>query len=360
MKHTRIPLLAIFAVLLLMGQGCVLGGGSEPTTSGPAGVFASINAGEDWQTVSFVPTVFGVRNVSGLSVFRLVEDPNDSKALYWLTRDSGLLYSYDDGKSWQQSVEPFNTGFVYSLNVHPESPCTLVASNGRQIFRSVDCSRSWKEIYREGRPDVVIRSVAQDPFSPYDIYALADNGDLIRSTDKGLSWTSVIRLNIKALSVVFDSKREGLVYISSKDRGLYRSLNKGYTWVDLSDKLEAFSGALEYRSFLVYPAEANHIYWVSKYGILVSKNAGDDWESIELITPPGGVSIYGFAVNPRNENELYYTGTVGIKSTFYRTADRGKNWVTKRLPSGQIPTVLRAHPDQAGWLYMGFTIPQTK
>ncbi|MBI2990150.1 MAG: hypothetical protein HYY51_03110 [Candidatus Magasanikbacteria bacterium] len=360
MKHTHISVLMILSALLLVGQGCVLGGGSGPSTSGPAGIFASTNAGEDWQSVSFVPTVFGVRNVSGLSVFRLVEDPHDSKTLYWLTRDSGLLYSYDDGKSWQQSVEPFNTGFVYSLNVHPESPCTLVASNGRQIFRSIDCSRSWKEIYREGRPEVVIRSVAHDPFPPYDIYALGDNGDLIKSLDKGLSWNSVIRLEIKALSVVFDAKRQGLLYISTRDRGLYRSLTGGSTWVDLSDKLGVFPGALEYRSFIVYPTEANHIYWVSKYGVLVSKNAGEDWEAIELITPPGGVSIYGFAVNPRNEKEIYYTGTVGVKSTFYRTLDGGRNWVTKRLPSNQIPTILRAHPDQPGWLYMGFTIPQAK
>ena len=81
---------------------------------------------------------------------------------------------------------------------------------------------------------------------------------------------------------------------------------------------------------------------------------------MKLITAPGGANIYGFAVNPQNDNEIYYTATIGTRSTFYKTADGGQNWVTKKLPSGQVPTVLRVHPSNPNMLYLGLTIPPSK
>ena len=45
---------------------------------------------------------------------------------------------------------------------------------------------------------------------------------------------------------------------------------------------------------------------------------------MNLITPPGSANIYGFAVNPQNENEVYYVGTIGNRSLFYKTVDGGK------------------------------------
>jgi len=76
-----------------------------------------------------------------------------------------------------------------------------------------------------------------------------------------------------------------------------------------------------------------------------------------LVTPPGSVDIYGFTVSRSNDKEIYYTGTIDTKSSFYRSMDGGKTWETRKLPSKQIPTVLYAHPQNEGWLYLGFTIP---
>ena len=61
-------------------------------------------------------------------------------------------------------------------------------------------------------------------------------------------------------------------------------------------------------------------------------------------------------INPKNEQEIYYTATIQNRSTMYKTVDGGQTWTTKRLPSGQIPTVL--HMDSVNeLLYAGFTIP---
>ena len=60
-----------------------------------------------------------------------------------------------------------------------------------------------------------------------------------------------------------------------------------------------FPGALDYRRFFIHPERSKTMYWVSTYGILVSYDGGNNWQAIELITPPGSALIYGFAVNPK-------------------------------------------------------------
>lgn len=348
----------LFGLFLLMGQGCL--SGSKETTTGPAGMFVSTNQGDEWQSISLVPTVDGVKDYSGVGVYSIIEDKNDPEAMYWLTRGGGMLYTYDGGRSWTQSTAPYDSGFIFDIAIDPEESCKIFATNGRQVHRSDDCGRSWLEVYLEGRPTVIVRSLAFDPFDRKSIYALTGNGDLFLSRDDGLSWAPIKRFGHQTMQIIFDTNREGLVYIPTMNNGLQRSFDKGATWESLSGKLGNFTGGLEYRAFQVYPTNPNQIYWVSKYGILYSKNAGEDWDALELITPPGSAFIYGLAVNPQNDKEIYYTGTVGIKSTFYKTVDGSKNWVTKRLPSGQVPTMLRVHPLNEKWVYLGFTVPPKK
>ena len=346
-------------MLVLTGAGCVSFGTSskKPTTSGPAGWFFSKDNGESWKSIALLPTAEGTKSLSSVSVYALVEDKNDPKALYWLSRERGLLYSYDDGVTWRQSVEPVNSGFIYSIAIHPKDNCTIFATNGRQIFKTTDCNRSWKEMYREGVTSRSIKSLAVNPVAPFELYALETNGTLLKSLDGGGSWQIAYEFKEPTEKMVFDYNKPGLVYIATKENSLIRSRDGGATWTNLKDTLKPYPGANQYRRLYIYPTQAEQIYWVSKYGILVSKNAGDDWDPINLITPPGGTSIYAFAVSPKNEKEIYYTSTIGVRSTFYKTVDGGKTWVTRKLPSAQIPVLLRIHPDNPSWLYLGYTAP---
>lgn len=360
MKILASRFLLLTLSLILLGAGCVSFGSSsskKATTSGPAGFFLSTDKGEAWKTISLLPTAQGVKSLSGVSVYSLVEDRNDNKTLYWLSRDQGLIYSNDDGASWNRSVEPLNTGFVYSIAIHAKDNCTIFATNGRQVFKTTDCIRSWTEMYREGVTSRSIRSLAINPFPPYEVYVLENNGVILKSLDGGTSWQIATDFKTSIERMTFDYNQPGLVYLATKDIGLFRSKDAGATWVSLKAKLAAYPGALQYRRLHVYPTQAGQIYWISKFGILFSKNAGEDWDAVNLITPPGGTAIYAFAVNPKNEKEIYYTSTIGVRSTFYKTSDGGKNWVTRKLPSAQIPVTMRVHPENPNWLYLGYTIP---
>ncbi|MFA7244606.1 MAG: YCF48-related protein [Candidatus Magasanikbacteria bacterium] len=359
MQKKFLILTFLLTAVFLTGAGCIdVGGGNDAATSGPAGMFVSTDKGDNWTAISYMPTSKGVQSLENISVYSLVEDRNDSKALFWASREKGLFYTFDSGKTWSQSGDPLNVSLVRAVTIHPEDRCAIYATNGRQVFKTVDCVRSWEEVFIEVRSTVSITDVAFDPFFPENVYVSESDGTLLMSNDGGVSWSILNKFKGYIRNIAFDSNTDGLVFITTLKNGLFRSRDSGETWTDLTEKIKDYSGALEFKRFLVYSSKGEEIFWISKYGILTSRNAGEDWEAIKLVTPPGSVDIYSFTVNRQNSKEMYYTATNSInRSNFYRTTDGGQNWETRRLPSKQLPTVLFAHPENDGWLYLGFTIP---
>lgn len=345
------------AALLFVGAGCVSFNSNEVRTTGDAGMFVSTDKGESWQAIAQMPGLSGVESLSKVSVFRLTQDPQDAKAIYWASRGNGLFYSYDDGRAWQKPDGPVATGFIYSVAVHPKDRCTIYATNGKNVFKSIDCNRTWESVYRESRGDVIIRSIAINPNPPHQIFLAEKNGDLLQSSDLGASWNVVRRFNTNLGEVYTDPLQPGTLYVATLKKGLFRSNDMGTTWTDLSPSLEEFTSGLDFRRFYIHPEKAGVLYWISQYGILVSEDGGDGWAAMDLINPPGSANIYGFAINPDNDKEIYYTASIEGRSTLYRSIDGGASWITRKLPSGQLPTALRLHPDNTDWLYLGFTIP---
>lgn len=356
-------LVLVMSMLILAGQGCVsLGGGNDVTTSGVAGVFVSTDKGENWTHLTALPEADGVKSIADANVYRLYDDPQDTEAMYLATREQGLFYTYDSGRVWQRPSDPnLQGGFIYSVAVHPKDKCTIYATNGNQVFLSKDCSRSYEEVYRESRSGITIQSLRFENTEPYKLFMGENNGDLLQSMDGGKSWTVVNRFASQLVHIEVDRFKAGQMYVTTRNNGIFRSTDGGQTWIGLAEKLQEFPGALEYRNFIMHPTKPHVIYWLSTYGILYSTNAGDSWQAVDLITPPGSVNIYAFAVNPKNDQEMYYTATLKdfSRSTFYRSIDGGKNWTTKRLPTGQVPITMKTHPEKE-YLYLGFAIPPKK
>lgn len=355
-------LLILGALVVFMGAGCVSFGGNQPTTAGAAGVFVSTDKGENWKSLAALPEADGVKSIADANVYRFYDDPQDPHAVYLTTRATGMYYSYDDGRTWHRPGDAnLQAGFIYSVAVHPKDKCTIYATNGTQVFRSNDCNRSYEEVYRESRGGVTIQSLQFDRAEPYKLFMGENNGDLLQSMDGGKSWTVINRFSSQLVHIETDKLKPGTVFVITRDQGLYRSTDSGQTWTPLVEQFKDFSGGLEYRGFIMHPTKPGVMYWLSTYGILYSTDSGDSWKPIELITPPGSVNIYAFAVNPRNDQEMYYTATLKdlSRSTFYRSIDGGKNWTTKKVPSGQVPIVLRVHPE-LDYLYLGFAIPPKK
>lgn len=343
------------ALLILLGVGC--GSNTNQGFTGPAGVFLTSDKGESWVQKSVLPTADGVQSLAGVSVYRLYDDPQDPDAMYWASRNYGLFYTYNNGDTWQHAPAPLNKGFVYSVAIHPQNKCILFATTGFRVYRSTDCSRSWEEVYRDPSSQIRITSLEFHSFEPYELFASKLNGNVLVSKDLGASWAVASDVSGSPVHIESDPFVADRLYMSTRRNGLYRSDDRGRTWESLTSAFSSFAGSKEYRKFIVDRGHEGHLYWVSTYGILRSIDSGDSWEALNLITSPGSAQIYGIAVNPENDLEMYYTAVIGNRTVFYSSQDGGVSWTTESFPSGQLPTILRIHPENPSLLYLGMTIP---
>lgn len=352
----------LLSILLLIGAGCISSGSKA---AGPMGMYRSLDKGENWQAIQALPTTKGVQSLAGLKVFRIFTDPSDVNALYVGSRHQGLFYSYNRGDAWRAAGGPLVNKFIYALSVDPKDKCTIFVSDGPIIYRTTDCLRTFEIVYTEQREGVRLAAIAVDPFDSNIVYGALTGGsvgDILVSTNGGRNWRVVVRFNKVIRDLQADLLQPGRLYVATQNQGLFRSSDRGNTWIEATSALQNFSESLTFYRLLVHPSKKDSLFWVSKYGILRSNDAGATWQDLELITAPGSVNIYTFAVNPQNEKELYYTGTTlgegnkPVRSTFYKSADAGKTWVTKKLPTNTIPVALHIFPEDPKILFLGFTL----
>lgn len=345
--------------LSLFGASCITS--SKGTGSNAMGVFRSDDKGENWKALTSLVTPKGLEGLSGLKVYRMFTDPSDPDALYVGTRGQGLYFTYNKGENWQQ-VEQLKDRFIYGVAVDPKNKCTIYVTDGNTIYKSTDCSRSWVSIYNEPRPTEKIVALAIDYGNPQTLYTALRSGDILVSTDAGVSWQRVKNLPFEIEYIASDPLTPRRIYVAAYEEGLVRSDDAGITWKDLRQPLEKFTDNKKFHRLILHPTKPNSLFWVSKYGILRSDDAGVSWQEIKLNTAPGSVNIYTFGISPSNENELYYTGTSfdennkPVRSTFFKSVNGGKTWTTKRLPTNTIPVAMYIHPKISEMLFMGFTL----
>ena len=193
------------------------------------------------------------------------------------------------------------------------------------------------------------------------IYGAQLGGDIFRSKDGGQSWRIIKRFGFELRHLTADPFNPRRLYAATYNQGLYRSDDGGDNWVSANAGFENFNDSLTFNRLVLNPAQKDSMFWISKYGILRSDNAGASWTDIKLLTPPGSVNIYAFALNPKNPAELYYTGTIlgdnnkNVRSTLYKSVDGGVNWVTRKLPSNTIPVDMLTSRENGKVLFLGFT-----
>ncbi|MCG2693869.1 hypothetical protein L6259_01125 [Candidatus Parcubacteria bacterium] len=343
-----ISLVAFLAAISLTGFGCITIGPSNGQGA-DGGIFKSADKGSTWAQANTVPTAEGIGNINETNVYDINFDPQDANAIYLSSAGNGLFYSWDGAKSWRY-VDSLGGGYVNSVAIDYKDKCTIFAALQNKIFKSSDCTRTWNETYFDTRADVFVSFLAVDPYDSKILYAGLSKGDLLKSVDTGVSWSTIYRFNNKVQKIAIHPTNSNIIFVALQNDGLWRSENKGKTWEDLRENMKDFRDSNEIYD-IDMNADGKNIYLTSKYGITKSKDNGNTWQAIKLLTPERSTRIYSFAVNPNDEKELYYS----TASTFYSSFDGGSNWVTKKLPTGRVGTALIVHPKDENTLYMGTT-----
>jgi photosystem II stability/assembly factor-like uncharacterized protein len=336
----------LFIFLGLVLSGCGVSVKTKDTSGVDGGLFVSQNKGQIWgQSVAY-PTVKGVESIRGLDNSILELDPSDSNAVYFGS-PQGLYYSYDLAYGWQKATK-LPGGYISSVAVSPGDKCTVYVTIGNKLFVTKDCHRSYEQLYYDNDPQTELTTVSVDHHDVQKVFIGTSKGDVLKSTDSGKTWRTVLRSGYRVLKFQFSPKDSRVAFLSTNGNGMYKTSDNGENWDLLKDKMKDIKNSNKVVDFHLSPAEDGLIFAATAVGISKSTDGGETWAKIELITSEKDAVISSLGVNPKDPKEIYYA----TRTTFYSSFDGGVSWSAKKMPSTRGGHKIVVRPDQPNIVYM--------
>ncbi len=249
----------------------------------------------------------------GAEVTRIVIDPTAPQVVYTLTNAfAGLFKSTDGGATWQRLRPPVR-GVLNALVVDPQNPGTLYAATySGEVVKSLDRGETWSFLGELEQ----LATLAIDPVTPSTLYAgTLLGGKILKSTDSGQTWqaTAADFGQTAVETILFDPAAPSTLYVVALLRGVFKSTDGGQTWAALSN-LPA-----DTRLLVISPLAPSTLYASDLVSIFRSTDGGSTWRRSE----GGPNGVYALAVNPQSPSTVY----AGTPEGVFSSRDGGVNWV---------------------------------
>lgn len=362
----KVIFLCLLPVLVMALSACTISTNSSATSAGPdlGGVFLSTDGGINFKQQASVPSVSGMPgSINSLDVNTLILDPSDSKAIYLGSYKQGLYYSYNIITGWNES-KSFPKTTVNSIAINPDNKCDIYSTFTNRLYRSVDCARTWKQIYLDADPNSVFTALAIDFYNPSNLYLGTSNGDILKSIDGGTSWRVIKRLDVAVAKLVLSPRDSRQVYVADKKANVYTFLSNTNTnpensenieanfaidnWTDLNVVLKDLKIGDVFRDLVVVPADGS-IFLTTDSAIVKSPDHGVSWQKLNLLPGEKDGIIRTMAVNPQNAKQIYYATNL----TFFRSIDGGASWSNKKLPTSRGASTIVVDYNNPNNIYLG-------
>ncbi len=304
----------------------------------------------------------------GGRVVTVAGDPRDIGTFYFGACAGGVWKTEDAGQYWRNISDGyFNTASVGALAVSEADPNVIYAgmgeatiridvSHGDGVYKSTDAGRSWKHIgLDDSRHIGKIRIHPQDPDTVFvaalgHAFGRNEQRGVFRSTDGGKSWERVLFVSDKAgaVDLSIDVNNPRIIYASiwqayrnfhmissgGEDSGIWRSLDGGATWANISGNEGLPSGILGKIGIAASPAQAGRVYALVEHeegGMYRSDDYGDSWKFIARNNDIISRAWYYMHLTPDPQD----ADTVYVNNLrFWKSIDGGKTYSMIGTPHG--------------------------
>ncbi|MCX6564660.1 MAG: hypothetical protein NTU60_13835 [Candidatus Aminicenantes bacterium] len=308
---------------------------------GPSGLWKSSNTGITWEP-SFVNE--GSVSVGAVAVAQSAPDivwvgSGESTARNSVAPGDGVYKSEDAGRTWR-NMGLAETRFIARICVDPMNPdVVFAASQGhlwgpneeRGVYRTADGGKSWKKVLYIDK-DTGCSDLAMDPSNPKILYAgmwkyrrspyyFTSGGEtsgLFKTADGGETWQKqaggLPGGVIGRIGVDICRSKPNVVYTlieHATDAGLYRTDNKGETWVRMCDKrtYDRTNFRPFYYSRLTADPNNELVVYVYSGSSYVSRDGGRTYDSIGRGTHSDHHALW---VDPFNSSHIIDGNDGGI------------------------------------------------
>ncbi len=323
----------------------------------------SLELGQIEVSAQYLPDKYFHLVKDKLKIQTVAVNPQNEKVIFVGT-GSGLFRSQDGGDTWQSLHEGLRDENIRALALSPSTPNMIYAGTSKGIFLSEDGGDHWTDWFEEssGLSSMDIQDLVIHPEKPELLFA-ATSGGLFVSQDEGDTWefafegslakgsrdVRFIRFSSKARSLyigtaggVFKSADGGkqwdkkwedalpsplslvsldtdpeFIYAGAPD-GLYKSYNKGITWIHDTTQDKSVS------QLLVDPGNTTHIYMATTHRVFVSPDGGDTWNPLGF-EKAKGMTLDNLTLI-RSAPQSSPTLIAGTSSGLFISKNGGRTW----------------------------------
>jgi photosystem II stability/assembly factor-like uncharacterized protein len=224
---------------------------------------------------------------------KLYTHPGNNDIVYCVTY-SGVYKSENSGLMWDLQCE--NEFYTYYIN--PENPTERFAASSNILYKSNDGGDTWSELSSiSGGPmgDGTIVSLAFDSQRPERIFCGVQVfwsvdlfGATYKSDDYGITWTQVKDVTGNALAI--DSNNPDIIYMGSCENGLFKSIDGGDSWEQLTNGLGNNETLPYITDIIIDSKDHDHLYvslsnnfyshGINNNGIFQSFDGGQSWSEL--------------------------------------------------------------------------------
>ncbi|RYY99520.1 MAG: hypothetical protein EOO11_04670 [Chitinophagaceae bacterium] len=222
--------------------------------------------------------------------------------------NSTLHRSNDGGRSWTDTLHHFLFNNANQIEFVDTRVGFIAGYDG--VHRTLDGGRNWEKV----SPDSWIRRRAVRFFDRGHGVMYQDHA-ILKTANGGASWTAT-PISFEVRSFYYDGP--DTVYAGAEEQRLYRSLDGGSTWADISQANSFFAGTyntIAFRGGTGYAAGSGG-------RVLHSSDAGTTWRAygtfhnnVHALQFPGGDRAYALT-----------------DTALYRSDDRGLSWRAMTSP----------------------------
>ena len=226
----------------------------------------------------------------------------DDKTFFIGTRYHGILKSTDGGQTFSRlsiDIEDIHKKKVTSLALSPnfQKDSTLFAGiRWEGIFKSSDGGSTWQRksagiiFSRNGReviPTHLVLAVSPAFQTDGTLFA-GTNFGFFKTTNHGEHWEHKLIPSlsgnqfVKAIAVSPDFENDHTIVISIQGKGLFISYDKGEKWSEFANRLIKDNQSIDFIKFSSEYATDRTIVGASRSAIILSTDAGSNWQYIKL------------------------------------------------------------------------------
>jgi photosystem II stability/assembly factor-like uncharacterized protein len=175
---------------------------------------------------------------------------------------------------------------------------------------------------------------------------------VLQTQDGGQTWKNLFLAASPVVKIALDYQDDNLLYFNTLNGEIFRSIDGGKTVEDISKKLVLNGNMASSARFLeTDPSNRSWVYVGGKMGIILSKNAGETWEKINVLNNPESFPVSALAINPANSQEFIY----GSAQASFKTIDGGKTWTTAQFNTGKTINLIRYDAQNTQNIFIGLS-----